>query len=295
MPLLDDNFSLAERELQAVNQLSEAQLRWRRWCLAANCGGDENVFAQEYPASPEEAFLTSGRPVFNMRALAAAYADAPEARRGRVAEQNGQPIFVEGEGNYLYLYQEPEPGRDYVIGIDVAAGYRGGDYSAMAVLDKESLCLMAMWHGHIEPELLGEEAELLGRYYARALLAPEANNHGIAVLNTLRRVHYGHVQRRANGEMGFLTTAKSKAELVAKLASYIRSGATRIRDKGTLKECMTYIYDEKGHTNAQAGQHDDRVMALGLALSTADSGGRGPKIPEMDWAKVYGICETTGY
>ena len=284
-----------ERVLRQRFALDAAQLRWRRWCIDANCGGDEDLFCQEYPADAEEAFLSSGRPVFAVRALQQALAGACAPRRGRLAESSGAVRFCEGEGEYLSLYQPPQPGADYVVGIDVAAGLRGGDYSCMAVLEKRRLELVALWHGHLEPDLLAQEAALLGRYYGRALLVPEANNHGIAVLSGLRRLHYGHVFRRSNGESGFLTTARSKAELVAALAAYLREDAGRVHDAATLQECLTFIYDEKGHANARSGCHDDRVIALALAVWQAGQGGNGPRIREADWRAVYGADETTGY
>ena len=67
-----------ELALQEDYGLEAAQLRWRRWCISANCGGDPDRFTQEYPALADEAFLASGRPVFASRALAKAYAAAKE-------------------------------------------------------------------------------------------------------------------------------------------------------------------------------------------------------------------------
>jgi hypothetical protein len=40
------------------------QLRWRRVTIAEECGGDIEFFHQEHPATPEQAFIGSGRPVF---------------------------------------------------------------------------------------------------------------------------------------------------------------------------------------------------------------------------------------
>ena len=284
-----------ERELREAYSLDEAQLRWRRWCIAANCGGDEEVFCQEYPSCPEEAFLVSGRPVFDSRALTAALAQAEEGRRGMLREEGGRLRFCPGEGRYLTVWEEPAPGREYVIGCDVAAGFRDGDYSAAAVVEKERLRVASCWHGHMEPELFAREILALARWYNRALLIPEANNHGIAVLGELRRAGYGHVFRRANGESGFLTTQKSKAELVGHLASYIREDASRIRDRETLRECLAYVYDDKGHANAMSGAHDDRVIALGLAVNELLQRPAGPRIPEIDLRRAYGVNSTTGY
>lgn len=287
--------SVEEQALQKRYGLSAAQLRWRRWCIAANCGGDEDVFAEEYPACAEEAFLTSGRPVFAQRALNEAFAAAEDARLGMLVEEGGKLHFVEGEGNFLSLFALPQRGGDYVIGVDVAAGIRGGDYSAMCVVEKRTLAVAAVWHGHLEPDLLAVEAEKLARYYNRALLVPEVNNHGIAVIGGLKRLHYGRVWRRGGNEPGFLTTVKSKAEIVGNLAAFIRNSAERIRDRATLRECMSYVYDARGHTNAGAGCFDDRVMALAIALFVADRGAQGPLLEEPDWREEYGASDSTGY
>ena len=62
-----DGFELTEEEkqLQAAYNLTLDQLTWRRWCIEANCSGDVDLFKQEYPSCPEEAFLMTGRPVFD--------------------------------------------------------------------------------------------------------------------------------------------------------------------------------------------------------------------------------------
>ena len=51
------------------NTLTDAQLNWRRYCIAHKCGGDESTFCQEYPSNIAEAFIFSGRPRFDMNIL----------------------------------------------------------------------------------------------------------------------------------------------------------------------------------------------------------------------------------
>src|SRR5207237_5435008 len=46
-------------------ELTDAQLAWRRWSIANNTRGDIRLFRQEFPASPEEAFIQSGLPFFD--------------------------------------------------------------------------------------------------------------------------------------------------------------------------------------------------------------------------------------
>ena len=167
-----------ELALQEDYGLEAAQLRWRRWCISANCGGDPDRFTQEYPASADEAFLASGRPVFASRALAKAYAAAKEPMlRGELEWERadrGEPqarLRQERRGR-LAIYEQPSSLGDYWIGVDASSGAAGGDYSAMAVVERKSLLPVAFWQGRIDPDLLGEEAVKLACFYHQAIILP---------------------------------------------------------------------------------------------------------------------------
>lgn len=69
--------------------LTLEQLNWRRWAIENRTGGDVSKFCQEYPATPEEAFLATGSRVFEPMLLARARARA-EAADPRFGE--GGPI-----------------------------------------------------------------------------------------------------------------------------------------------------------------------------------------------------------
>ncbi|MFC0274097.1 FtsK/SpoIIIE domain-containing protein [Metabacillus herbersteinensis] len=58
-----------EEELKELYNVDNDQLYWRRWAIRNNCGGDPELFKQEYPANSEEAFLSSGRPRFDIKTL----------------------------------------------------------------------------------------------------------------------------------------------------------------------------------------------------------------------------------
>lgn len=50
-------------------KITMEQLAWRRRAIADKCGGDLEAFHEQYPAYELEAFLSSGRPVFNAQKL----------------------------------------------------------------------------------------------------------------------------------------------------------------------------------------------------------------------------------
>ncbi len=64
-------WSAEEREMMTRYGLEPEQMAWRRWCIANNCGGDIDKFHQEYPLTPEEAFVASGACWFNVKIITA--------------------------------------------------------------------------------------------------------------------------------------------------------------------------------------------------------------------------------
>ena len=63
MPLDYDSNELV---LKTKFNVDDEQLAWRRWCIKNNCGGDLNKFRQEYPSTPQEAFVSTGECYFNV-------------------------------------------------------------------------------------------------------------------------------------------------------------------------------------------------------------------------------------
>jgi len=95
---------------------------------------------------------------------------------------------------------------------------------------------------------------------------------------------------------GFWTSTKSKKLLVDVLAKFLREKAGNIPSKEALNECLTYMYDDKGASNAQDGCYDDRVIAMGLAIYYIHKFGSGdmPYVSER-LSNLYSINSVTGY
>ena len=71
--------------------VSLESLKWRRSAIITRCQRDEKKFQQEYPTTPEEAFLTSGRPTFdpeNMGKLLEACRSNQPLRKGYFRESD---------------------------------------------------------------------------------------------------------------------------------------------------------------------------------------------------------------
>ena len=110
---------------------------------------------QEYPRNPEEAFIKSGNPVFDVDALRDLPTDDP--RRGYIHVLSRKNIeFRQTPDGEFCIWEEPRPDGVYVIGADVAEGLAHGDYSSAHIIEAHDLRVVAHWHGHIEPDLFGD-------------------------------------------------------------------------------------------------------------------------------------------
>ena len=66
-----------------------------------------------------------------------------------------------------FIWNKPK-NNFYCIGADVAEGLIDGDYSVGIVGSSDDMRVDAMFHGHIDPDLFGEELVKLAKYYNEA-------------------------------------------------------------------------------------------------------------------------------
>ncbi len=248
-------------------ELSDEQLYWRRVKINQN-GSD--LFKQEYPAFPDEAFLTTGRPVFD-----------PEFLTKRMSELSG-PIermalelteFRPHPQGELLMYHHIDPGEDYYIAADVAMGVRGGDFSVAQVLDSRKR-QVAVWRGHVHPDYYAEVLHRLGTLYNTARIAVENNNHGLLTVNLLyKQWEYPNVFTNVKEEtitdietpqLGFKTDVKTKPLIIDDLRASLRKGELELNDLTTIKEMLTFVVKESGKLEAEESCHDDCVMSLAI-------------------------------
>ena len=257
-----------EEDLAAEYDLDDEQLMFRRRKIAQN--GLE-LFQQEYPAYAEEAFLTSGRPVFNPEQLQQTLRDTRDLEEKLALETDEWVNHNRGE---LQTYRKHDAGEQYVIGADVAMGVRNGDYSVAQVLDSKKR-QVATWRGQVHPDYFAEILYHLGHYYNEAHLIVENNSHGIltctrlgkdmAYPNFYTEVQHDKLTDKETVKLGFTTTAKTKPLIIDQLRASMREDELELNDKTTIREMLTYIVSESGAMEAEHGCHDDCVMSLALA------------------------------
>lgn len=264
-----------EAFLHDAFNLTWEQLNWRKWCVANKCFGDIDKFHQEYPSTPDEAFIVSGRPCFNISSLKKYQVNIKKPINTCYLQEKDGCVNMNADAKgYISIWKMPVKDMFYVIGADVAEGLAKGDYST-GVLYDENFDLCASWHGHIEPDLFGNELVKLAKFYNNAYIGVEANNHGLTTLKAITRLEYWNiyfqksydkVAETVTQKLGWSTTPRTKPLMINKLAEYIRELWLGAYWDRFISECFTYVIGDDGSTNAQYGSNDDTVMATAIAL-----------------------------
>lgn len=279
----------------------------KQWYIRKEIEQQEEM-KQEFPSTPSEAFLTSGRRVFaainvmqaegQCKSPLLVYDIEPvtgkrtkvQVLRAGNAEELQRTLL-----NHLLVWELPDPDEDYAIGGDVAEGLENRDRSSFDVVKKSTGEQVAHWFGYLDAELFAQLLAHVGKWYNTAFLGPERNNHGHAVIQKLREV-YPHrsiyseqyLDRDHDDEtpkLGWLTTAQSKPVIIEGLKSLLRESASGVRWIGTINELNTYVYDARGRMNAQTGCFDDQVMSYAIAQEMRARMPARPKHTPIDRSK----------
>ena len=259
-----------ERELRDAYRLTDEQLQWRRWCIANNCGGSLDMFRQEYPASPGEAFLHSGTGVFDNEQIVLRLERLPSSA-GRGEFTDGE--WTESETGAITLYELPEEGVPYVLGGDTAG--EGSDYFTAIVIDNVSGRIVAkLRQKYSEPEYV-RQIFALGRFYNDALVAIETNFSTYPVMklqemeypNQYSREREDTYTRQMKKSYGFRTDRQSRPRAIANLVEVFSSHPEWFTDRELLEEMLTFCYNEDHRPEALAGKHDDLVMGAAITYA----------------------------
>lgn len=283
-----DNFEydikLNEEEVKKKYNLDDEQIMWRRWCINNNCHGSLEQFYQEYPSCPEEAFLSTGRSVFNKEMVI-----------DRINEiKNIEPVkqgyflynkvlvdaynveitnirWIDDKKGEIKIFKDVENGIPYVLGCDTAGD--GSDYFAGHVIDNITGNQVAVYHRQkVDEDLFADQMYCLGKYYNEALIGIEANFSTVSI-RKLVSLNYPTLYARETVDTmtnqiqkkyGFITTSKTRPVIIGGLVEVAREDIKKINDIDTLREMLDFIYNENNRAEAEVGKHDDLVMSLAI-------------------------------
>lgn len=203
--------------------------------------------------------------------------DSPFGRASpSLAQLQLKPKFIPEPKGGLWVWSPPQEGHEYVIGIDAAAGTFAGDYSCGEVVDvTEGKQVAELWY-KAAPEQLTDDCVALGWWYNTALLYPEINSIGVVCMKRAKQVWFyprvGNEEKwdeigTKKHKYGHYTTWESKQIMISFFKHVVTEQHLAIASDGLLSEMSTFIEKADGDFEGDGGSHDDRVMAMALALA----------------------------
>jgi hypothetical protein len=222
------------------------------------------------------------------------------------------PIEKRGVDGNLWIWEQPDYTRSYLVVADVARG-DGKDYSACHVFDIETAAQVAEYRGQLGTRDYGHMLVGIAAEYNDALLAIENANVGWDTVQTAidrgyRNLYYSPKQdamtsdqwsRRMDGNnnlvAGFTTSVKTRPLMVEKFREYAREKSCTIRSKRLIEEMKVFIW-KNSKAQAQEGYNDDLVMSFSMGLYLRDTALRFRKGNiEQDRATLSGFSVDRGF
>jgi hypothetical protein len=300
-------FVLSPEEKEMVEQvkkntgfeISKETINWMRKTkeefIATD--GDDMLFGQEFPMVAEDAFQNSiisaiPRGIINRYSkrtvqpkwvgeISFDFNKWEPRLHMRELNKGEEALYPETEDR-LHIWEKRQTGERYCIGVDVALGQKGADYSSCTVMKISSNAQLdeevAQWHGYMDPHNLTDIVLALGWYYNEALVAIEVNGFGMATNTRLMREYeYENIYRFKRMDrlkhfmtdiVGWWTDYKSKRTLISFLSKMMLDDQVIIRDKYLIDELRDFTeYGAEGE-----GAHDDYVISAMIALYCGHEG-----------------------
>jgi len=186
-----------------------------------------------------------------------------------------KPPLREVDG--LKIWEEPILTESYAMGVDVANNVFKGDYCAFSIVKKSTTEVVARFKKRMLATKFGPRILEVSKMYNKALTAVERNNHGIVVLDYLKKhgcnlyyqKFYDNFGDKWTRKIGWYTDGKTKPFMIDELEETIRNKAISIYGDGTIDELEVFVYLEEGRTEKTGSlpnKHDDLVISLAIAL-----------------------------
>ena len=263
--------------LKEEKKLSYEQLYWyyKKYCSYI----DKDLIKQEYPCSSEEAFLMSGRLVFDSEKVIARINklqkpiaqgfftyDEEEAKKNNITDIK----WVNDPNGCVKIYELVKVGHPYVLGGDTAG--EGSDFNTAFVIDNSNSKNVASIKKQLDETEYTRQVYCLGKYFNNALIGLEIN-YSTYPTKKLKEYGYPKLYRRqiedniaedTLDKFGFRTDKVTRPIIIQTLIQVFKDYIDTINDLDILKEALTFIYNDKMRPEAQVGAHDDFIMAAAI-------------------------------
>jgi len=293
---LVDSLSLSLRnyvlQIKETYGLTKEQIKWYVWTLKNDCNSDWNMMKQENPTTPEEAFISTGNPVFNNEKIQARIGQLRQEyeknapKRGRFSfEWNNPEImdvplentikWIPDRNGCIKMYEEPKPGYPYAIGGDTKG--EGNDKFAGTVRNNSTGKRCATLHGEMKSKDYTAQMFCMGHYYNTAVIGIEINfnTYPIELLTDWKyprqylRQKINTLDEKVQNQYGWKTDGATRPLIIEREITLIEENVDLFTDIDFLLECLTFVYD-KGRPDAMSGKNDDILFSDMICEAVGD-------------------------
>ena len=209
-------------------------------------------------------FPTSANPLMDPKEIEAAKNLLPEI----IYRQEYLAEFVESDGGVfrrvqeaaILTPQEPQAGRQYVAGVDVASSV---DFTVVSVLDAETKEMVYMDRfNRVDYPVLIDRLEAIYQRYHMTSMVVESNSIGRPVIDEL--------VSRGLAIVPFTTTSATKQAIIQQLQAAFENAQIKIVNNPVLVGELLSFESKRNPSggfsySAPDGMHDDCVMSLAFA------------------------------
>jgi hypothetical protein len=187
------------------------------------------------------------------------------------------PMEKWGLENNAWVWKYSLSEHDYIISADVARG-DSKDYSSFHVIDVGESEVVCEYKGKIPPDQFALLLAEAGKRYNNALLCPESNTYGYAVLVKLQDIGYSNIYfakekdkfdvlygNGSIGKAGFTTQGNSRNKILTKMEQVIRNKEIKIYSSRFYEEIKTFVW-KNNRAQAMREKNDDLVISLAIGL-----------------------------
>lgn len=265
---------------------------------------DGDLIKQEYPCTPDEAFLASGSSIFNKENiiqrktyLQELYKKKPPKRGEFIITWNDPerldyPVGFAWHNNVngcIKIYEDVTPGHPYTVGGDTKG--EGSDFFSGTVKNNNTGKRCATLHMQgLKSKPYTAQIWALGMHFNEALIGIEMNFNTYPV-ELLSDWHYPRQYMREKFDtmlnevkksFGWKTDGNTRPLIIERAITNVDENIDNYTDIDTLDEMLTFIKDKNGRYDAENGKHDDLLFSdmIADAISTQQSA-------VVDETKVY--------
>lgn len=282
-------------EYQQEHKLTDIEITYyyMKWLQMGGKNSTDAVHKlhQEFPTTPEEAFLSTGQTYFPTAKVYSQMQTVKPGTRGELTiNEKGIPIFQEHSSGSFEIFEKPERSQKYIIGGDTAEGLAHGDKQVLYVLKHKTEECVAVYRSNIPPDEFIGVAFAVGKFYNWALVAIESNKDGLWVNDGLDKIGYinlyyrkvfDDITKNVTKFFGWKTTSATRPFALAALkAVFLRKNQGF--PMAILSEMVTFLRNAKGRPEALAGKHDDCIMAASIAYAVLGEQGKWVEVSSTD-------------